>query len=554
MVADVVPKECNDSFLPRSFSILRSVGTAAFTCGASSGSSSIKKEKSYKTRGKIRMNNQNMFQAKRGVNKLTATMILIAIILVACISTVLAMGYYKDIGKDNSANAVSTPQSTINPVNTPYPTPTPTISPTPTPQTTSNPVNATLMPQTIDYSVFQPIADFGNGTWQFEENNQHVYGYTSNETVATFNATVSGTVIVPPTLCDGLLLVDVSETANMTGGVDAIDMQNGQTVWTTTVPNMMMSQPLTYNGLVIVGLGTGQFRNDTAPQTVRGAGTNYVAALNFSTGETVWTFATLGEDMPTPVIYNDMVIFPNGNGVVYALNASTGQEIWNAALPWGAVVSMSSPALVGDSMYFGVNLVNGISYSFDCLNLTDGQISWSTQTTGMGGLDDCSPVVWNGVVISGYTAATSDGLLQPVLLGMNATNGQILWQVDEGSGPMPAGGEWFTPVTVWNCIVYSDSPENGTLYAVDALTGGQLWTFSTGKDTCNANIFNGNLWMVNSKGTLFVLDPTTGALLNSTYVGLGLIDGNLLFVGQDVIIWGNGQVICTPVSQIYSGD
>jgi outer membrane protein assembly factor BamB len=451
------------------------------------------------------MKAQKMFQARHAVARLTVVMVLIAIIIVAVIGTVLTIRYYTNTNTNTAANSMS--------------------------------------------SVFQPIGNFGNGTWQFEENNLHVYNYTWSGTVAAFNTKVNGTVIVPPTLCDGLLLVDVSNGTAMTGGVVAINMQNGKTVWTTTVPNLMMSQPLTYEGLVIIGLGNNVYRTDTT-ESVRGAGTNYVAALNFSTGKTVWTFPTLGEDMPTPVIYNSLVVFANGNGVVYALNASTGQEVWNASLPSGAFVSMSSPALVGDSIYFGEN----DPYTFDCVNLTDGQTSWSTPTPATGGLDDCSPVVWNGVVISGYTTTTSTGLLEPVLFGMNATNGQTLWQFDENPGPQPSGGEWFTPVTVWNGIVYSDSPENGTLYAVNVASGVQLWAFSTGLATCNVNVFDGYLWIVNSKGTLFVIDPATGALLNSTSVGVPVLDGSVVFVGQNVIIWGNGQVVSMPTSDIYPID
>jgi len=439
---------------------------------------------------KVEMNSQNIGRTKHAVSRVTVVVLLIVVIVVAVAGSVFVLKYY-------------THSST-------------------TPETTN--------------------------TWQFEEDNLHVYNYTWNGTIATFNTTVNGAVIVPPTFSDGLLLVDVSN-GTTASGVVAINMTNGQKVWTAVVPNLMMTQPLTYEGLVIIGLGNNVMRTDTA-ETVRGGGTNYVAALNFSTGETVWTFPTVGEDMPTPLIYNGLVVFPNGNGVVYALNASTGQEAWNASLTSGAFVSMSSPALMGDSIYFGQNN----PYTFDCVNLTDGQISWSTPTPATGGLDDCSPVVWNGVVISGYTVTTSSGLLEPVLFGVNTTNGQILWQVDENAGPQPSGGEWFTPVTVWNGIVYSDSPENGTLYAVDASSGVQVWAFSTGLATCNVNVFDGYLWIVNSKGTLFVLDPVTGALLNSTNVGVSVGDGNLVFAGQNVIMWGmNGQVISMPSSDIYLG-
>ena len=269
------------------------------------------------------------------------------------------------------------------------------------PETSNNTLNSSEMPQTTDYSAFQPTTNLGNGTWQFEENNLHVYDYTWSGTVASFNTTVNGGIIVTPTFCEGLLLVDVSNMTTHAGGVTAIDISTGQTVWVTTVPNLMMTQPITYEGLVIIGLGTGQFQPNTN-NTVRGAGTNYVAALNLTNGETVWTFPTLGEDMPTPVIYNGLVVFPNGNAAVYALNATTGMEAWNVALPSGSFASMSSPAISGDSIYFGTCLTVSNQYAMECVNLMDHEISWSTPVSSYAGLDDASPVFWNGVVISGY--------------------------------------------------------------------------------------------------------------------------------------------------------
>jgi len=392
-----------------------------------------------------------------------------------------------------------------------------------------------------------------SGTYQFEDNNSHVYNYSMEGTVASFNTTVNGGVIVPPTVYNGVLLVDFSTMKSTAGGVTAIDLRTGQTLWTATVPNLMMTQPLTYSGLVIIGLGSNLYRKGT-PELVRGNGTNYVEALNFSTGQTVWTFPTLGEDMPTPVIHNGLVIFPNGNGVVYALNVLTGQSVWNATLSVGSVVSMSCPAITGNLIYFG----QSNPYSFDCVNLSDGQVVWTTAfPAAVGGLDDCSPVVWNGVVISGYTVYASNGLVQPILFGIDEMTGQVLWQVKENVGIYPAGGEWFTPVTVWNGIVYSDSPENGTLYAVNAKDGSVLWTFPTGSATSNVNVFNGYLWIVSSAtfygpAALFVLNPSTGTLVTAASTGQGLGNGNLVFVNQNVIFWGNsGEVASMPVADIH---
>jgi outer membrane protein assembly factor BamB len=217
---------------------------------------------------------------------------------------------------------------------------------------------------------------------------------------------------------------------------------------------------------------------------------------------------------------------------------------------------MSSPALLGDSIYFGGNN----PYDFYSVNLTEHQISWVTNTTATGGLDDCSPAIWGNTVISGYTLTTSDGLIEPVLFAMNITNGNVLWQLNETAGtvtitPIQASSCYFgiqvPPKTVWNGIVYSDSTESGTLSAVNASSGALIWTFKTGPETANVNVFDGNLWMVNNAGTLFVLTPA-GALLTETSVGEGVGPGNLIFAGQNVIIYGgNGEVTSMPANEIY---
>jgi outer membrane protein assembly factor BamB len=127
-----------------------------------------------------------------------------------------------------------------------------------------------------------------------------------------------------------------------------------------------------------------------------------------------------------------------------------------------------------------------------------------------------------------------------------------LWQIDEKAGPFPPAIQ-VPPVTVWKGIVYSDPTESDTLYAVNASTGTILWTYNTGGDNSNANIYSGNLWMVNSAGTLLVLNPTSGTLINETNVGGGLGPGNLIFAGQNVIICEQkGQVISIPVSNVLS--
>ncbi len=411
------------------------------------------------------------------------------------------------------------------------------------------------LPQTVDYSSYEPVTGLGTGVEQFEGNNMHVYNYSWSGSLTSFNLTVAGSVIVPPTVYDGLLLVDISGMTSMTGmnymtqyygGILAVSMENGDPVWNTTVPNMMMTQPLTYGGLVIIGLGNKDYQGYNP--TVRGTGPNYVAALNISTGDIVWNFTTIGEDMPTPVIYDGLVIGANGNSLIYGLNASTGSEVWETSLPRGSYVSMSSLAVMNGAVYFGA----ADPYVFYCVNAANGKILWSTDLPAAGGLDDSSPSIWGNTVVTGYTITDSNAsnMLQPVVVGMNATTGKVLWQVREAPGIAPPAIQ-VPPITIWNGVAYSDTPESATLYAVNVTTGSLLWTFKTGDETSNANIYDQDLLITNSSGTLFVLNTNTGALINEANVGADMGPGNIVLIGDYAVVWGtNDDIINLPLSEI----
>jgi len=415
--------------------------------------------------------------------------------------------------------------------------------------------NYSSQPQTFEFSSYEPVSGLGNGVEQFEGNNLHVYNYSWGGAIAAFNESIKGSVIVPPTVYRGLLLVDISGTSDMVdmplmnrfwGGVLAIDLETGADVWNATFPNMMMTQPLTYDGLVIVGLGNNNFVPGTA--YVRGTGTNYVAALNVSTGDTVWAAVTPGEDMPTPAIYNGFVIGVNGNGMMYGLNATNGKEVWASSLPGRSYVSMSSLAIKNGAVYFGAYNPS----AFYSVNASSGDILWQAPLPAVSGLDDSSPAIWGDVVVTSYEVGGSNASMrQPVLLGMSTTSGSVLWSVNETAGATPSAIE-NPPITIWNGIAFSDTPESSTLYAVNASSGALIWTFHTGGDTANANIYDNYLSITNSHGALFVLNPSTGALVNEENVGVDMGPGNIVFVGSNAIVWGsNGRIVSLPLSEIY---
>jgi len=69
-------------------------------------------------------------------------------------------------------------------------------------------------------------------------------------------------------------------------------------------------------------------------------GGDHVIAIDPSSGKQRWSFHTAGEDMPSPVIVGDDVIFANGDARAYGLKLATGEIQWQTAL--SGIVTMAS--------------------------------------------------------------------------------------------------------------------------------------------------------------------------------------------------------------------
>lgn len=416
-------------------------------------------------------------------------------------------------------------------------------------------VNITSLPSltkspTPTYSLIQSIPNKPKGytpaIYMFEGGPQHIY-YVPIKT-GYFMLNVTGAIVVPPTIYGDLMYVVTSGVMNMTTGemnelmgcLFAINISNGQVVWVDKFPNQIMTTPLVYNNEVIIGLGNACFLN----ATVRGTGENAVIAVNATSGEVIWNYTTLGEDMPTPVIYRGMVIEANGNGEAFALNADNGKLVWQKY--FGSYDSMSSPLLVGNIIYFGT----ANPYVFWAIDADNGTIIWdyNFSTTGLtlGGLDDSSPAYYDGIVVTSYTVHISNTIMSDFLVAFNASNGRMLWYLNEGNAPIPRYLESPPPV-IYNGIVYHDSPA-GILYAVNVTNGKVIWEFLTGPTVSNVDIvYNSYILIQSREGTLYVL-KLNGHMVKSVLTPVIPGPGNLLVTRNSVIMVGlNGIIDVIPI-------
>ena len=259
---------------------------------------------------------------------------------------------------------------------------------------------------------------------------------------------------------------------------------------------------------------------------------DYLYALNASSGALLWQYPTSGGVGSTPAVANGVVYFGDAIGNLYALNASSGALLWQYTA--GDTIT-SSPAVANGVVYFG-----SYNYNVYALNATTGALLWRYQTDDYGYVTS-SPAVTNGVVYIGsdngslyamnastgvrlwvyrtYSLFSSPAVANGVvyienydgnLYALNASSGALLWQYPtaEGLGSTPA---------VANGVVYFGSYDN--LCAVNANTRALLWQFTTGLFPASPAVANGVVYVVSLNENAYALNATTGALLWQSVIG-----------------------------------
>ena len=378
--------------------------------------------------------------------------------------------------------------------------------------------------------------------YQYEQNNYHAYAI--NGSAGTFNISINGSIIVNPSYYDGEILAGLTYMSTYLGGMIAINSTTGNTIWYDALPNEAMTQPITIGNEAIIGLGNNNFKGIS----IRGNGTNYIAAISIRNGSLMWEFNTFGEDMPTPAYYNGIIVEPTGAGAVYGINAIAGSKVWNTSIP--SFDSMSSPALLDGIAYFG----GARPYRFYAINVSNGKVLWSDGINAYGGLDDCSPVIYMGDVITGYTQAIADNGYRLYIVAMNASNGKIVWDRMVGYGvqepPQIAPPIEMPPLSIYNGMVLVEPTSSNTLYALNASDGNMLWDVYTGIGSSNVNVLDGYLIYVNYNGTAFAI-TANGSVARKSETGVYMGPGNPMVIGSHIVLFGiNGVIKSIPANSI----
>lgn len=394
-----------------------------------------------------------------------------------------------------------------------------------------------------------PLLALATGWTQFRlgpANNAVVAGWMET----TWRIETGGQISASPTVVDGTLYV-----GNNNGQLYAIDAQSGRVLWTVKVPNPLMSAPLVYRDLVIVGEGDPTSRTSTpsSPMMV-GQGPSALIAYARGNGAMRWQTTMRGSAMPTPAIINGVLINHDGAGWINALDPDTGR--WRYTHWIGSVASMSAilPLDGGDFVTVGVG--TNAAWRF---HAKGGGVVWRTGfSKGTSGMGDCPQVTDGRRIYCDYvspilpdTATVIGNLTVERAYALDAKTGAPIWDVALEGGSLPIRNEAAIPLLSGGRL-YFGSAIAPWMHALDPQSGMLAWETPTrgvvkgGVVSVDDVVYFGDL-----AGYLWALDAKTGEVIGDKQLHTAFNVGSPIVIGKTLVIGSDtGSIIAIPLEQI----
>ncbi len=386
---------------------------------------------------------------------------------------------------------------------------------------------------------------------------QFRYGADNNAVIpgkleTSWRVKTGGQISASPTLVDGVMYL-----GNNDGHLYAIDPSTGRAFWTYGTKSPLMSAPIVYNDLVIVGEGDANSMGSSPPEPIKvGQGPSSLIALDLHSGKVRWKKTIGGTGMPTPAIINGVLIQHNGAGWVGGYDPATGKQKFAHHLE--SVASMSAILPLGGDQFVTTGVGTNAVWK---MSATDGSVLWrSVFPHGASGIGDCPPVSDGNRIYCDYVvpvppdSGTQVGRpAQERIFSIDVNTGAKVWDVAAERGTLQPRNEAAIPLLVDGvlCVGSALAP---VMHGLSAENGNQLWTLKThGPIKGGAVAVDGVVYFGDFGGYLWAVDERTGNVvgvknLHSRFnVGSPIVDGKTLIDGTDT-----GDIIALPLTDIRS--
>ena len=241
-----------------------------------------------------------------------------------------------------------------------------------------------------------------------------------------------------------------------------------------------------------------------------------------------WTFTTGNAVEASPGVGNGVVYIGSRDNYLYAVNMATGKQQWKCQLGWVT----AAPVLVGD-MVCAASTTGG----FAAIHAATGVIAWQQSTGVASAFKQSWAVSGENVIlpslerpVTAYNAATGASVMTygsaDQYTGAVGAAGGLVYVIDVSGTLHALRADSGAPV--WNAAVLGtgDVPstglvagdgalflgtDSGTLYCVDAATGSQKWSYSTGSTLGPDPAVGGGLvYVVDDDGNLHGVATASG--------------------------------------------
>jgi outer membrane protein assembly factor BamB len=275
------------------------------------------------------------------------------------------------------------------------------------------------------------------------------------------------------------------------GGVVAINANTGAEIWGySNDDEVHYTSAAVANGMVFVG-----------------STDNSLYALNANTGAIVWQYDTSTPIYSTPTVANGVVYVGSPDKNLYALNAATGALLWKCAT--GA--AQASPTVANGVVYvssdqlYALNASTGtLIWKYPASGLKSPAVAFNTVYAASDQLyalnAKTGALIWKYPVVCTVSPAVSKDTVYvgaDKLYALNRSTGALLWAYTFPDGQF--GETPSQPPSVANGVVYDSSYEH--VVAVDAVTGGLLWSYGGGEIIFSSVVVANGSIFVNTAST-----------------------------------------------------
>jgi len=292
---------------------------------------------------------------------------------------------------------------------------------------------------------------------------------------------------------------DVVYVANREGEVEALSLENGDTLWQTDVRENPAFWPWETTESAKLSGGILQAYGKIFVGSEHG----YLTALDRETGEIVWRKTMPGEVLAKPAAGDGLIFVNLGSGKLLAVHPDTGEERWRfeQEVPPLTLRGQSSPTVANGGVLLGLE-----TGKLSVLISENGYSAWSAEIASPKGASEFERLVDvdTQALISGpyaYAIAYNGNLA-----AIDIRSGNVVWKREYSS---------YRDLSMDSQSIYVVDSD-GVIYGLDKTSGIERWSqpalrgwYLTGPTVAGKYLALGD-----QEGNLHWLDKETGELVS----------------------------------------